>query len=351
MKLNVIDNRIKFFIISSILILLSIFLLLFTKLNLWIDMTWWTNAEYSYSNNINIEKLRKDLDNESNKLIYNNKKVINDINVYKISWEKKINVTTWFNKITLSSLKWESKSDKEKRESQKLEEFKKEFKKIILETIKKQDKTASEYSYTNIWKSFWDYIKNTAILTLVIAIFWIAFYVTWAFSWVASGISILSFSTITILTLFHDIIISTWLYILTWNFFSEYKVDTFLITALLTILWYSINDTIVVFDRIRSNLKKLVKKKDLKEIIEISVSETLRRSIFTSLTVFFVLLTVFFFGPKSISWFILAMLFGTVIGTYSSIFIASPLLYEFNKYKKLSEYKEKIIRPEDKIVV
>jgi len=79
------------------------------------------------------------------------------------------------------------------------------------------------------------------------------------------------------------------------NFFPEFKIDTFFITALLTILGYSINDTIVVFDRIRSNIKKLIKKKTLSEIIEISIKDTLRRSIFTSLTLFFVLLTVFFF--------------------------------------------------------
>jgi preprotein translocase SecF subunit len=78
-------------------------------------------------------------------------------------------------------------------------------------------------------------------------------------------------------------------------FLPEFKINTFFITALLTILGYSINDTIVVFDKIRSNIKKLIKKKTLAEIIEISVSETLRRSIFTSLTLFFVLLTIFFF--------------------------------------------------------
>jgi len=82
---------------------------------------------------------------------------------------------------------------------------------------------------------------------------------------------------------------------MTSTFFPEFKIDTFLITALLTILGYSINDTIVVFDRIRSNIKKYVKKKNLEEIIEISISDTLRRSIFTSLTLFFVLLTIFFF--------------------------------------------------------
>jgi preprotein translocase SecF subunit len=134
-------------------------------------------------------------------------------------------------------------------------------------------------------------------------------------------------------------------------YFPEFKIDTFFITALLTILGYSINDTIVVFDRIRSNLKKLVKKESLKDIIELSINDTLRRSIFTSLTLFFVLLTIFLFGPESIKGFVLVMMFGTLIGTYSSIFIASPLLFELNKKKKISEYKDTSLTPDDKIVV
>ena len=139
-------------------------------------------------------------------------------------------------------------------------------------------------------------------------------------------------------------------------FFPEFKINTFFVTALLTILWYSINDTIVIFDRIRSNLKefwgKIWKKwKTLKEIIDLSVNETLKRSIYTSLTLLFVLLTIFIFGPETIKWFILVMIFGTIVGTYSSIFVASPILYLVNRHKKLSVYKKIKLKAEDKIVV
>ena len=82
-----------------------------------------------------------------------------------------------------------------------------------------------------------------------------------------------------------------------------------------------------------------------------SIGETVVRSIYTSMTLLFVLITIFFFGPESISGFILVMIFGTVIGTYSSIFIASPLLYMANRNKKLSIYKKVEISEEDKIVV
>ena len=77
----------------------------------------------------------------------------------------------------------------------------------------------------------------------------------------------------------------------------------------------------------------------------------LTRSIYTSMTIFFVLLTIFIFWPKTLSGFILVMLFGTIVGTYSSIFMASPILYVVNKNKKLSAYKKVIVDPNDKIVV
>ena len=337
MKLNVIKNRINFFILSGVLIAISISLLLFWNLNLGIDMTWGTQAEYSYDKGIDIEKLRVTLTEESKNILFEDKEVINAINAYKVSWEDKLSIVTWFDTSV---------------ETEDLEILKNDFRIKVLAILKTEDPSIMENSYTNIWKSFWDYIKNTAILTLVIAIAAIAFYVTWAFSWVASGISVMSFSLITIVTLFHDVIISTGFYLLISSLVPEFKIDTFFITALLTILGYSINDTIVVFDRIRSNLKEMLSKnKSLEEIIEVSVSETLRRSIFTSLTLFFVLLTVFLFGPETIRGFVLAMMFGTIVGTYSSIYIASPLLYEFNRKKKITEYKETERNIEDKIVV
>jgi preprotein translocase SecF subunit len=158
------------------------------------------------------------------------------------------------------------------------------------------------------------------------------------------------------MTLFHDVLISTGLYIATSMFLPEFKIDTFFVTALLTILGYSINDTIVVFDRIRSNLIKYAGKKgkdgkELNEIVDLSITQTIVRSIYTSATLLFVLLTIFFFGPETIKGFVLVMIFGTIVGTYSSVFIASPLLYLANKDKKLTIYKKQVVNPEDKIVV
>ncbi len=339
--MDVLKNRFWFLGVSAIFFIISVFLLLVPKLNLGIDMTWGIQMDYNYTNSINIPEIKKELEIKKNSFTSSWNNVINNINVYWITWQKTVSVVVWFYPMD---------------DAKKLDKLKSDFKKEVYTVIQWQDSTAIEAKYINIGKSFWDYIRNTAYITLILAIIAITFYVTFAFSWVVSWISVISFAAITVITLFHDVIISSGLYIFTSMFFPEFQIDTFFITALLTILWYSINDTIVVFDRIRSNLRQYAGKwwkngKDLYEIINLSINETLTRSIYTSLTLFFVLITIFFFGPETISWFILVMLFGTIVGTYSSIFIASPILYITNKDKKLSVYKKVVVNPEDKIVV
>lgn len=339
--MDILKNRLNYLVISAVLILISLWFILFSKLNLWIDMTGGINMEYSYSNSIDLDKIKSDIEIYSNDFKYEDSNVINSTTVYTVTWEKSVDVVAWF-------VTWIDDIT--------LDELKNTFRESVLEIMQSQDETITETKYTNIWKSFGDYIKNTAILTLGIAILAITLYVSFAFSWVVSGISVFSFAAITLITLFHDIIISTWLYIFVWNVFSSFQIDTYFITALLTILWYSINDTIVIFDRIRSNLKQFAWKKwkewkELYEIVNLSIYETIRRSIYTSLTLLFVLFTVYFFGPESIKGFILVMIFWTVVWTYSSIFIASPILYLVNKDKKLTIYKKIVINPDDKIVV
>ena len=333
--LDVIKNRYVFFIISGALALFSLISFFAFNINLWIDMTWGTQSEYTYDTEINLEEIRTQVKSLADQ-VNETEKVINTINVYKISGEDKFIVETGFNR-------W--------IEEVELEAHKVNFKEAVNDVLKSQWEVSLS-RYVNIGASFGDYIKNTAKITLAIAILGITIYVAYAFSWAVSGISSMTFAIITIITLFHDVVISSGLYLLISSFFPEFKVDTFFITALLTILGYSINDTIVVFDRVRANLKMYAGKwKDLKEIINIAVTETLRRSIYTSLTLAFVLFTIFLFGPESISGFTLVMIFGTLIGTFSSIFIASPLLYEINKNKTLKEYKKIVISNEDKVIV
>ncbi|MFK7780096.1 MAG: protein translocase subunit SecF [Candidatus Gracilibacteria bacterium] len=339
--MDVLKNRIIYLSISGVLFFISLLLIFIPKLNLGIDMTGGIQMDYEFQNSINIEEIKEELNHEKELFKDNNEEVINNISVYSITGEKQVAVVVGF---------YNNSTD------QKLEELKNIFKNKVFEIIKKQDNTAVESKYINIGKSFGDYIKDTAFITLALAIVAITFYVTFSFSGIVSGISVFSFALITIITLFHDVIISTGFYIITSLYLPEFQINTFFITALLTILGYSINDTIVVFDRIRSNLKKYAGKKgkngkDLKKIINLSIRETVTRSIYTSLTLLFVLTTIFIFGPETISGFILVMIYGTIVGTYSSLFIAAPILYQVNKNKKLSAYKKVVINPEDKIVV
>lgn len=334
--LDVIKNKFVYLIISWVFFVVSVFMILFWNLNLWIDMTWWIQMDYNYSKDLDIEKINEEISNSAKSV-----SEINNTSVYKVTWENTLVVVAGF------------KNDIDEKT---LDILKSDFRESTLDTLKTYDESVEESRYINIWKSFWDYIKDKAIKTLLIAIILITLYVTWAFSGVVSWISIYSFSIITLVTLFHDVIISSWLYVFASKFFPQFQIDTFFITALLTILGYSINDTIVVFDRVRSNLrqfgwKKWAEWKTLEQIVNLSVNETVKRSIYTSLTLLFVLLTIFFFWPDTISWFMLVMIFGTLVWTYSSIFIASPLLYLANKNKKLAVYKKKEINPEDKIVV
>ncbi len=336
--ISILKNRKIYIWVWLWLFVISLIMILFKDLNLWIDMTWWTQAEYSYEKELVLENIKTDLSKIKDEFNLKNNDIINWINIYKVSWENKIVVLSWFRDIKddkkTEILKWDFKKNIEKYL------FSIKDNKIVLE------------KYTNIWKSFWDYIKNTAIITLIIAVVAITLYIRYAFFWVVSWISTFSFALITIITLLHDVIIPTWIYIILWSFFTELQIDTFFITALLTILWYSINDTIVIFDRVRDNLRKYWwKGKDLYEIIDISLNQTFARSIYTSLTLLLVLVWVFFFWPESIRWFIVIMMLWVLVWTYSSIFIASPLLYEANKNRIIKQYVKKDLSEDDKIVV
>ncbi len=334
--LHVINSRLVYFAISGVLFFLSLLAIFIFPLNLGIDMTWGTQSEFRYDTyQIDLESISQIVDTE--KQVFNTEKnTINTVNAYKITWEKSFVVEVGF--VGNDNV-------------EQLEKDKVAFRDNI-ESLLGELWDISLSGYTNIGASFWDYIKDTARITLIIAIIAIALYIAYAFSGAVSGISSTTFAIVTIITLFHDVFISTGLYIATSTIFPEFQIDTFFITALLTILGYSINDTIVIFDRIRSNLQAFGGKgKKLDEIINISVNQSLTRSIYTSATLGFVLFCILVFGPESIAGFTLAMIYGTVVGTFSSIFIASPLLYEINKDKELKVYEKKEVSADDKMVV
>lgn len=185
-----------------------------------------------------------------------------------------------------------------------------------------------EMRYEAIGPAIGKELKGKAIWAIIFVLLGISLYVAYAFRKVSYPVKSWKYGIITLITLFHDVIISIGaLALLGWKFGVE--LDTKFIVALLVIIGFSVHDTIVVFDRIRENLLTDRGRKDLKEIINDSVRQTFARSVNTSLTLVLTLLALFFYGPLVLKYFTLLILTGTVIGTYSSIFIASPLLLFF----------------------
>jgi len=182
-------------------------------------------------------------------------------------------------------------------------------------------------------------LTEKGLKALGFAIIGILIYVAFRFEW--------SFAVASVFALVHDITISL-------GFVSLFNVDVNLdvLAALLTILGYSLNDTIVVFDRIREEIVTS-KERDLATLINHSVSKTLSRTTLTSLTTFFVVLTLFLFGGSIIEPFSFTLLVGVIVGTYSSIFIASPLLiwlgFKVDDFRKNLAEKEKRRREKEKL--
>ena len=155
-------------------------------------------------------------------------------------------------------------------------------------------------------------LREQGLMAMVLAIIGILIYVSFRFEW--------RFAVASVLALLHDISIAMGMIVL---FNVEVNLD--ILAAMLTLLGYSLNDTIIVFDRIREGIRT-IKDPDLSVIIDESVTRTLSRTTLTSLTTFFVILTLYLFGGEIIKGFSFTLLVGIIVGTYSSIFVASPIL-------------------------
>ncbi len=167
-------------------------------------------------------------------------------------------------------------------------------------------------------------LEQRAIMALGLACLMIVLYISYAFRKVPKPTSSWRFGIAAIVALIHDVLVVVGLFAILGKFFNV-EVDVLFVTALLTIIGFSVHDTIVVFDRIRENLPKYLSKK-FSDVADISITQTLARSLNTSLTVVFVLLALLLFGGETIRWFVAALLIGIISGTYSSIFNATALL-------------------------
>ncbi len=155
-------------------------------------------------------------------------------------------------------------------------------------------------------------LLRSGLIAICLSLSAMLFYIWIRFEW--------QFSLGAIIALIHDVII-------TMGFFSvlEFEINLSIVAALLTIVGYSMNDTVVIFDRVRENLRKY-SSKDIRDVSNLSINETLSRTIITSSTTLFALLSIFFFGGEILNGFSFAMILGVIFGTYSSIFIANPIL-------------------------
>ncbi|MEI6280913.1 MAG: protein translocase subunit SecF [bacterium] len=199
---------------------------------------------------------------------------------------------------------------------------------LLLKTLSEDNKSAlTEMSFTSIGPSVGQELTRKAIMAVVLISLAIICFIAFAFRKVSRPVSSWKYGFIAIVSLLHDVAIPVGLFVVLSHYYGA-ELDTLFVVAVLTILGLSVSDTIVIFDRIRENLRNQasVGKINFSEIVGKSLDQSFVRSICTSLTVILVLLALFFFGPVSTRYFALMLSAGMFFGTYSSIFLASPLL-------------------------
>ncbi len=287
----------KFNILSSLLIIASLLLLIFKGLNFGIDFKGGTLIELrSTDTKINVSSLRDNL-NQMN---------LGDISVKKFGNDKDY------------LIKFENKDNKEN----------------IIEEIKSNlDKSfGNNFDFRrveNVGPKVSSELLRSGIIAISISLAVMLIYIWIRFEW--------QFSLGAIIALFHDVIVTLGLFSL-----LNLEINLSIIAAVLTIVGYSMNDTVVIFDRVRENLRKY---SDIKifELTNLSINETLSRTLITSITTLLALLSIFFFGGEILKGFSLAMIFGVVFGTYSSIYIANTVLVRLNvSHKTILKEDEKL---------
>ncbi len=296
-KISFVENRKKFYILSLFFAIISIFSFWIKELNFGIDFKGGLLVEIKHENNIELEVLRNN---------------IAELNYGDFTLQKLDNSNDNFLiKIELSS---DMKGNQEILIGKLKEKIKNNFE-------GKVDYRRIEYVGPTVSKE----LIMTGIIAILIAIFSMLIYIWFRFE--------LPFAIGAVLALVHDTILTIGMFSIT---SLEFNLST--VAAILLIIGYSMNDTVVVYDRVRENLKKF-KKLDTFSLLNKSINETLSRTINTTATTILALLALFIFGGNIIKDFSLAMIWGIVIGTYSSILIATPILLnmKIRKAKKESE--------------
>ena len=278
----------KFNILSSLLIVISLLLLIFKGLNFGIDFKGGTLIELRSSDTkINVSSLRDNL----------NQMKLGDVSVKKFGNNQDY------------LIKFENKDNN---------------KNVINEIRSNLDKSfGNDFDFRrveNVGPKVSTELLRSGIIAITLSLIVMLIYIWIRFEW--------QFSLGAIIALFHDVIITLGLFS-----FLNLEINLSIIAAVLTIVGYSMNDTVVIFDRVRENLRKY---SDIKifELTNISINETLSRTLITSITTLLALLSIFFFGGEILKGFSLAMIFGVIFGTYSSIYIANTVLVSLKVSQK-----------------
>jgi len=284
-NINFIQKRYYFFAFSSLLILAGIISMSIKGINLGLDFTGGTMVQVKFENKVDISQIRTSLQNEKIEASIQSY----DNNSYGIKIKgKQENVNEIADKIINAlSKNINTKFIEEKR----------------------------DYVGPVVGKD----LAKKAIFSIILSFFGIIVYIAFRFSnpvWGTTGV----------IALMHDVFIA-----MSFLSFTNREIDLVIVAALLTIAGYSINDTIVIYDRMRENIKKFPKM-PMPQLINTSINETLSRTINTSLTVIFVVFILFLFGGSGINDFSFCMLVGCIIGVYSTIAIATPLAYEWERH-------------------
>lgn len=195
---------------------------------------------------------------------------------------------------------------------------------VLLSEVRKKDPSLKQDQFETIGPVIGKETTTNALKALLFATVLIVLYIAYSFRMVPKPMSSWRFGIAAIVALLHDVLVVLGVFSILGHFFAI-EVDSLFVTAILTVIGFSVHDTIVVFDRIRENLRRVVGV-PFSQIVNDSILQTLVRSLNTSLTALLVLFTLLLFGGESIRWFIVALLVGIFSGTYSSIFNAAPLL-------------------------
>ena len=296
--INIMKKRKIWFVISSVLVASSIVSFVLWGLNFGIDFTGGSLMQLSFSKEIP--------KTESIANLLNTSSVIDNVSAQSFGEN---NIILRFSNI-----------DEETHQ------------KIITLLKENYNENFTEEKFNSIGPNIGDELKRKTVLAVILAIIAIILYIAWAFRQVSKPVSSWVYGLIANVALLHNIIITIGAFSMMGELYNM-QVNAPFIAAILTVLGYSVNDTIVIFDRIRENLKKHYAG-NLEDTINASINQSITRSVNISFNVILALFAILIFGGSTIRDFALALIIGLAVGTYSSIFLASPLLIEVDNWMK-----------------